>query len=167
MRTTSPPTPSASRTTRARRRSPTKKSSPSTSSASSGDEGPLRALYDYTRDHLADYFPRLPSYGGYVQLLNRLGDLFPALIARVLAGYPGGELIEDVRLIDSIPIILAGERRSGQAKVAPELANKGYCASKRMYFYGVKLHVLGLRRRGTMPVPEQVGLTPGSEAATW
>lgn len=58
---------------------------------------------------------------------------------------------------------MASEKRSGTAKVAPHLANKGYCASKQMYYYGVKLHVLGLRREGTMPLPEYVGLTPGSE----
>ena len=95
--------------------------------------------------------------------LNRLCDLFPALITQVLAGYPSEERIENVRLIDSLPIIMANEKRASRAKVAPDFANKGYCASKQMYFYGVKLHVLGLRREGTMPLPEQVGLTPGSE----
>ena len=127
----------------------------------------LKAIYDYTRDHLADYFPQLPSYGGYVQRLCRLSDVFPVLIEHVLEERPHEEVIEDVRLIDSLPIIMAKEKRASRAKVAPDLANKGYCASKQTYFYGVKLHVLGLRRRGTMPLPEHVGLTPGSEAATW
>lgn len=123
----------------------------------------LQAIYDYTRDHLWDYFPRLPSYGGYVQRLNRLCDLFPALTRQVLAQYPGEDLIENVRIIDSIPIIMAKEKRASRARVAPDFADKGYCASKKMYFYGVKVHVLGLRRRDTMPLPEQIGLTPGSE----
>ena len=123
----------------------------------------LKAIYDYARDHLADYFPQLPSYGGYVQRLNRLSDVFPVLIENVLEACPHEGVIENVRLIDSMPIIMAGQQRASRAKVAPDFANKGYCASKQMYYYGVKLHVLGLRREGTMPLPEQVGLTPGSE----
>ena len=66
-----------------------------------------------------------------------------------------------------MPIMLAGEKRSSQASVASEFADefadKGYCSSKGTFFYGVKLHVVGERRRGTMPLPERVGLTPGSE----
>lgn len=123
----------------------------------------LSAIHDYTKNHLADWFPALPSYGGYVQRLNRLCDVFPVLIEKVLGHYSGDDLIENVRLIDSMPIIMANEKRSKRAKVAPRLANKGYCASKQMYFYGVKLHVLGVRRAGTMPLPEYIGVTPGSE----
>jgi hypothetical protein len=123
----------------------------------------LRAIHAYTRDHLADWFPRLPSYGGYVQRLNRLGDLFPALIGHVLKEYPQHALNENVRMMDSLPIIMAKEKRASRARVAPDFANKGYCASKEMYYYGVKLHLLGLRREGTMPLPEYIGLTPGSE----
>ena len=47
--------------------------------------------------------------------------------------------------------------------MAPELANKGYCASKGEYYYGVKLHVLGLRRPGTLPLPTYPGLTPACD----
>ena len=123
----------------------------------------LKAIHDYARDHLADWFPPLPCYGGYVQRLNRLSDTFPALIDQILPECPHEGVTENVRLIDSMPIIMAGEKRASRAKVAPDVAGKAYCASKKMYYYGVKLHVLGLRREGTMPLPEYVGLTPGSE----
>jgi hypothetical protein len=43
--------------------------------------------------------------------------------------------------------VLAGPKRSNQAKVAPEIANKGYCATKSPFYYGVKLHVIGSSRR--------------------
>ena len=62
-----------------------------------------------------------------------------------------------------MPIVMAKEKRSSQATVASEFANKGYCSSKGVFFYGVKLHVVGERRSGTMPVVECAGLTPGSE----
>jgi len=59
--------------------------------------------------------------------------------------------------------VLAKQKRSSQAAVASEFADKGYCSSKGVFFYGAKLHVVGERRSGTMPVLECAGLTPGSE----
>ncbi len=72
-------------------------------------------------------------------------------------------MLEDVYLVDSMPVVMAHEKRSSRAKVAPELANKGYCASKKMYFYGVKVHLLALRRPGTLPLPDYLGLSPGAD----
>lgn len=48
---------------------------------------------------------------------------------------------EPIRLIDSLPILLAKAQRSRRAKVAPDLANKGYNATKKMSYSGVKLHI--------------------------
>ena len=127
----------------------------------------IRAIYDYARDHFAEWFPELGSYGGYNQRLNRLSAVFAPLVGEVQAeiGRKNGEEhgMNPVRIADSMPIILAKQKRSSQASVASELADKGYCSSKGTFFYGVKLHAVGHRKRGTMPLPEQVGLTPGSE----
>lgn len=123
----------------------------------------IQDIYDYVVDHLADWFPELPCYGGYVQRLNRLYEVFPSLVEQVLEDFVPEGVLEQVRLVDSMPIMMAGEKRSSSAKVAPELANKGYCASKKMYFYGVKVHLLALRRPGTLPVPDYIGLSPGSD----
>lgn len=122
----------------------------------------IQAIYTYVTDHMAPWFPALPCYGGYVQRLNRLHVLFPALIDKILQDVAPEGILHDVRLVDSMPIVMAHERRSSQAKVAPELANKGYCASKRMYFYGVKMHLLAFRRPGTLPVPDYIGISRGS-----
>ena len=117
----------------------------------------IQDIYGYVKDHLFDWFPALPSYGGYVQRLNRLCEVFPALVEQVLRDCARCGVLEDVRLVDSMPVVLAHERRSSQAKVAPELANKGYCASKKMYFYGVKVHLLAFRGPGTLPLPDYIG----------
>ena len=66
------------------------------------------------------------------------------------------------KLIDSMPIVLAGAKRSAGAKVAPEIANKGYCGSKSMFYYGVKLHVMGISKPGALPMPEYIGLSSAS-----
>lgn len=122
----------------------------------------IQAIYTYITDHMASWFPALPGYGAYIQRLNRLHELFPRLVEQVLEEVAPDGVLDDVCLVDSMPIVMAHEKRSSQAKVAPELANKGYCASKRMYFYGVKVHLLALRRPGTLPVPDYIGVSAGS-----
>jgi hypothetical protein len=122
----------------------------------------IQGIYDYVTDHLADWFPALPCYGGYVQRLNRLHEVFAPLVEQVLEDFAPEGVLDDVRLVDSMPVVMAHEKRSSQAKVAPELANKGYCSSKKMYFYGVKVHLLAFRRPGTLPVPDYIGLSPGA-----
>lgn len=131
----------------------------------------VRDIHTYTRDHLAAFFPGLPSYVGFVQRLNRLADAFPLLIEQALQalapspeeGNANADAYEDAAcIIDSFPIVMAQQARSGQARVAPELADKGRCASKKLFFYGVKAHVVARRRPGRLPVPCYIGLAPGS-----
>ena len=50
-----------------------------------------------------------------------------------------------------LSIILAKQRRSSHAKVAPEICDKGFNSSRNEYFYGVKLHVFAARHTGTLP----------------
>ncbi|MCX6230862.1 MAG: transposase [Bacteroidetes bacterium] len=67
----------------------------------------------------------------------------------------------EISLLDSLPIITCSGKRVG--KVATELTDKGYCSTKGMYYYGVKLHALAYRRVGHLPFPEQLLVTPASE----
>lgn len=85
------------------------------------------------------------------------------MVEQVLEDCSHQGVLEHIRLVDSFPVVMAHEKRSGRAKVAPELANKGYCASKKMYFYGVKVHLLALRRPGRLPLPDYIGLSPGAD----
>ena len=123
----------------------------------------IKDIYCYAHDHLLDWFPDLPSYVAFVQRLNRVGDVFPGLIETILKDIGKKELVQKVYLLDSLPIIMANAKRSSQAKVAKEFADKGYCSSKDIYFYGVKLHIMGHKRQETIPLPEYVGLTPASD----
>ena len=42
------------------------------------------------------------------------------------------DLLEDIMLADSVPIILS--RQPNTARVAPELANKGYAATGKLWY---------------------------------
>lgn len=59
--------------------------------------------------------------------------------------------------------MLAVRGRSYQAKVATEEANCGYCASKDIFYHGVKIHILARKRDGHLPLPEILTLTRASE----
>jgi hypothetical protein len=67
----------------------------------------------------------------------------------------------EISLFDSVPIITCSAKRRG--KVAREITDKGYCASKDLHYYGVKLHSVGFQRPGTIPFPEILKITPASE----
>lgn len=59
-----------------------------------------------------------------------------------------------------MPIITCSGKRSG--KVASELTDKGFCSTKGIYYYGLKLHLLGFRRVGKLSYPEQILFTQAS-----
>jgi hypothetical protein len=121
----------------------------------------IKEIYNYTNNHLLEWFPNLPSYEAYIMRLNRLQDVFIPLIYFVPKYFPK-DYLKNIGIIDSMPIIMAKEKRSSKASVANDIANKGYCGSKGCYYYGVKVHILGFRRLGTLPLPEFLGVTPAS-----
>lgn len=123
----------------------------------------IKTVHRYTRDHLADWFPNMPSYEAFVQRLNRFSGVFPLLAERIPDNFSGTNLLPNVRLIDSFPVIMANAKRSSRAKVANEFANKGYCASKNLWYYGIKVHIMGIRRTRTLPLADFIGVTPAGD----
>jgi len=66
------------------------------------------------------------------------------------------------RVIDSLPVVVS-RSNNYTACVAPQLCNKGYCASKNMYYYGARLHVSALVRPWQMPLPQVSWITPAED----
>lgn len=123
----------------------------------------ISAIHRYTQAHLAEWFPHLPSYGGFVQRLNRLQDLLPALGEQALLQAASQEEPCHTWVVDSMPILLAQQSRARRARVAREAADMGYCATKGQYYHGVKLHVLCQCRPGALPRPELAIASRASE----
>jgi hypothetical protein len=63
--------------------------------------------------------------------------------------------------LDSLPIITCSGKRTG--KVASEITDKGYCSTKSLYYFGLKLHALAFKHPNKLPFPEQLLVTPASE----
>lgn len=121
----------------------------------------VKSIHRYAKKHLMAWFPHLPKYGAYDQRINKLHDLFVPLVDVMSTELTNSLKLESlIGLTDSMPIIMAQRGRRFHAKVAPEIATKnGYCATKKLHYYGVKLHAIASRQPGALPVPSCLGLT--------
>lgn len=128
-------------------------------------------IYDFTDNYLRSWFPDLGhTYESFLTRLNKLEAVFIPIIHMILDEQMQSTTPQEMmfykgqvlNVIDSMPIMLAKGSRSLKAKVALELADRTYCASKDMYYHGVKLHVLGFSRRKKLPIAEFIAISPAS-----
>ena len=114
-----------------------------------------RSIYNFINHYWRTHFPALPSYQAFSRRLNLLENNFQSLF---------GYLLEELRrtesrfqtadhLIDSMPVLLASGSKSKRARIAREVANTGFCATKQMHFHGIRLHLIARRQPATLPVP--------------
>ena len=122
----------------------------------------VSGCYDFIKDYYDGWFPDLPSYQAYNNRICYLADAFKAL-ANILLGGLGLDISHADFIIDSIPVVVAGEKRSSKAKTASKLCDKGYCASKEMFYYGVKLHTVAQCNYKAMPTPALMMISKASE----
>lgn len=126
-----------------------------------------RAVYEYTQEHLSDWFPKLPSYQAFCRRLNWLAPAFRALCEiwqEEKRGQNAG--IRDF-VVDSTPIILAKQTRSNRAKVARQLCSKCYNSSRKEWYYGAKLHTFAALRKGRLPIPCSMTVSAASLCDLW
>jgi hypothetical protein len=81
---------------------------------------------------------------GFTTRINRLSEAFKGMTKDILTNCQPLDCDTGITLIDSIPVITCSGKRS--AKVALEIIDKGYCSTKGIYYYGLKLHALGFDR---------------------
>jgi IS5 family transposase len=122
-----------------------------------------RRIYDYFVNHWREWFPALPSYQAFNRRVNELVPAFELLIHQQLTS--AGRRVEQTadRLMDSLPIMLAIGTRANRARVASEVADTGFCATKQIHYRGVKLHLIAARRSHRLPLPERFALSTASQ----
>lgn len=42
------------------------------------------------------------------------------------------------------------------------MIDKGYCSTKNLHYFGIKLHLVAKRKENTLPLPEYIGVTQAS-----
>jgi hypothetical protein len=121
-------------------------------------------IYDYAKRYLKSWFPNLPAYQNFNLRLNNLCQSIPYFVAQILEDLTHLENMDfakDVSVLDSLPIMLCSGKRQGN--VAVELSEKSYCATKGLYYWGVKLHAIAFARSGKLPFPEYLYITSAAE----
>ncbi len=122
----------------------------------------IKDIHAFAKEYLSSWFPKLPSYQTFNVRLNMLSEAFRVLVGNMIQSFRPKDCDSLISIVDSMPIVTCkGKNRHG--KVATQITSKGYCSTKNMYYYGMKLHMAGLRREGTIPFPEIVAITPASE----
>ena len=121
----------------------------------------ISQIYCFADDYLRSWFPKLPSYSAFNNRINRLSEAFRLLTDSLLRTYQPSDCSIQESLLDSLPVITCSGKRVG--KVATELTEKGYCSTKSMFYYGIKLHTLAFRRENQLPFPEQLLITSAAE----
>jgi IS5 family transposase len=122
-----------------------------------------RRIYDYIHNHWREWFPALPAYQTVNCRLNELSPAFELLIEQLLVSSAWYIRTTDDRLVDSVPVMLARGTRANRGRVAPDLADTGFCATKQQHYRGVKLHFIAARRIAKLPLPEKIHLSQASQ----
>jgi len=107
-----------------------------------------KSIHAYADRHLRPWFPDLPKYEAFSHRVNELGECFRHLTLHInedrLSGHHDFGVVRPEFLGDSMPMVMAKGAGSADARVAVEIANSGYCATKGMHYHGLKLHNLNL-----------------------
>jgi hypothetical protein len=119
-----------------------------------------QSVYNFAQEHLLRYCKDLPTYKQFCLRINRLAPVFAEICNAELNTK---RKTSKTHLVDSLPVVVAIRSRSGTAVTANELCDKGYCSSKKMWYYGVKIHILAEEREHTVPIPRIILVTKASE----
>lgn len=131
-----------------------------------------RAIYDFTKGNYQEWFPKLPSYQAFCRRLNRIAGAFRAL-AEIWMEEKQRELDQQQEeqphnyAVDSCPLMLACRSNSTGAKVAREVCNKSFNATRQEWYYGVKLHAFVRLRPGRLPIPCALNTSKASLCDLW
>ncbi len=118
-----------------------------------------RHIYDFINNYWRECFPALPSYQAFSRRLNLLENHFQTLFGCLLEQIKTGDRHHSLEhLVDSMPVMLAAGSKSKRARVARQIANTGFCATKQMHFHGVRLHVIAQARPQRLPIPTHLWL---------
>ena len=122
----------------------------------------VKQIHRFAKEYLHSWFPKLPSYQAFNDRLNRLSEAFKSLATVLFTCFVPEDCDFEISLTDSMPVVTC-KGKNRKARVATEIVDKGWCSTKNMFYYGLKLHLLGFRRPGTIPFPELIGITAASE----
>lgn len=121
----------------------------------------IKDIHGFARRYWHSWFPLLPSYQAFNHRLNRLSVALQRLCAELLQQHRPPQADLTTSIVDSLPVVTCSGKR--KAKVACELTAKGYCATKGLYYHGLRLHALNWRRKATLPWVESLVVSSAAD----
>lgn len=103
------------------------------------------------------YMPTMLGKSRFSRRLNRISHLFVPCF-NLIGQYWKEVNEEDIYAIDTFPIPVCDNIRIFRAKIYQDEAYRGYMASKKRYFYGLKVHMM-VTQQGE---PVEFFISPGS-----
>jgi hypothetical protein len=122
----------------------------------------IKEIYNFAKHYLYQWFPKLTSYAKFNNRLNLLHPIFHDMVLDIITNNIPQNAKINTLLLDSMPIITS-KSKNRKAKVATEYVDKGYCSTKNLFYYGLKLHLLAFRRKGTIPFPDKIYFSAASQ----
>lgn len=124
----------------------------------------IKQIHQFVYRHLRNWFPYLPKYGTFNHRLNFIMTEFVQFCDRFIQNFDTKtHHKENLIVLDSMPIMLAKGSRARKAKVAKDTANFGYCASKKLFYWGVKFHLFADYVDNALPNPRLLNITGAKE----
>jgi len=107
----------------------------------------------------AHFIPNMLSKGQLNRRLHRINSIYWIKILKKINEQFGKEEIKKEYVIDSFPVEGCKLIRCTRSHIYKDKKYKGYCAAKKEFFNGIKVHVLS----STSRIPVEFKFSPGSE----
>ena len=123
----------------------------------------IKTIHKFFSNHLKNWFPKLTKYEAFNRRLNFLSNKilnFAEYFFQIMPNFVNNN--KNIIVVDSLPIIISTGYKSFRSKSAKSLCNKGYCASKNIHYYGVKLHLFADRNEDKLAFPKHLSITKAS-----
>lgn len=120
----------------------------------------LKAIHTLLSTSMRSWFPEIPDYK---QFSRRVGNLHSVMADHVECLSSLSEWNGELGfLMDSMPIVSA-KRNKDKKRNIDAVCSFGYCASKKMHYYGVKLHMIAERSLSGLPRPNFASISGANE----
>ncbi len=117
--------------------------------------------YKFTRviSKTHKYFRNILSYSRMVRRIHQIPDEVWIMIFSICKNIFKPTINKEY-IVDSFPVVSCQNSKSFRCKLFPQKWYNGYCATKKMFFWGIKVHML-VNLEG---VPIEFYFTPASKA---
>ena len=123
-----------------------------------------KEIQSFINDYHLQEFPKIPEYGAFNYRLNRLNEMIVEFVNFLISiSDKSTDLNELILVVDSMPIILCKKHKKKEKMFAIGFADNGYCSSKDLYYYGVKLHSILVAQNNSLAHPFLFKINKASE----